>query len=412
MDVNMGKLIITKLNIHGIEMIFRGLHDEKRFYQIGFEPLNPSQNGVLGNIYVGRVKDIVKNINAAFIEYQKGSVGYYSLMENKSPIFLNAKTNTKPCQGDLMLIQIAKEAVKTKEPVLTSQISLPGKYIVLNFAKSGIGFSPKIKDIEFKKNVQTVLGKELQQISEESNLQFGLIIRTNAIQADIMTILAEFKQLRKRFYELLEEAKFRTAFSVMYQDEFNYLKMIRNAYEGEIEEIVTDDEDILKQIQSYLNQNGFEHMQNCVRFYNDSLLPLYKLYSLETFVKSISAKNVWLKSGAYLVIEHTEAMTVIDVNTGKCIKGKDLRQTVLSVNLEAAKEIAYQLRVRNISGIIMVDFINMEAEEDKQTLLQTFRSLLAKDNIKTTLVDITGLDIVEVTRKKTEPPIYEQIKGK
>lgn len=407
----MSKLIITKIDIQGKERIFRGFHDGSKFYQIGLESDDKENTAAVGNIYVGRVRDVVKNINAAFIEYQKGEVGYFSIPENKNPVFLNTKTNTKICQGDLLLVQVAKEAVKTKEPVLTSNISLTGKYIVLNVSKNGIGFSGKIKDTSFRNEIKAVLMEELARISEQDREDYGVIIRTNALNADAADIKREFLCLLNNYRSIRNEAVCRTCFTTMYKEDYNYLKIIKGAYSGEIEEIITDDETIYNNICSYLDINGLTGYREVLRLYNDNLLPLHKLYSVESLMRDVTDKKVWLKSGAYLVIEPTEAMVVIDVNTGKCVKGKDLRHTVLNVNLEAAKEIAYQLRLRNLSGIIIIDFINMEEEDDRQKLLSALNEYFIKDRIKTTLVDMTKLNLVEVTRKKTEPPIAEQIRN-
>lgn len=406
----MSKLIITKTDIQGKARIFRGFHDGSRFYQIGLE-CDEKKAAAVGNIYVGRVRDVVKNINAAFIEYQKGEVGYFSIPENKNPVFLNPKTTTKICQGDLLLVQVAKEAVKTKEPVLTSHISLTGKYIVLNVSKNGIGFSGKIKDTSFRNKIKAVLTEELNHIYEQDGEEYGVIIRTNAVNADTADIKREFLCLLNNYRTMRREAVCRTCFTTMYQEDYNYLKIIKGAYSGEIEEIITDDETIYDNICNYLDINGLTEYREALRLYADELLPLHKLYSIESLMSDVTDKKVWLKSGAYLVIEPTEAMVVIDVNTGKCIKGKDLRHTVLNVNLEAAKEIAYQLRLRNLSGIIMIDFINMEEEDDKQRLLSALNEYFIKDRIKTTLVDMTKLNLIEVTRKKTEPPIAEQIRN-
>lgn len=407
----MGKLIVTKINVQGKAIIFRGFHDGSKFYQIGLECEDGTHTAMVGNIYVGRVRDVVKNINAAFIEYKKGEVGYFSIPENKNPVFLNRKSTNKVCQGDLLLVQVAKEAVKTKEPVLTSNISLTGKFIVLNVSKSGVGFSNKIKDITFKNEVRTVLLEELECILEQYKEEYGVIVRTNAVAADVNEIKTELLRLVDKFRNMHSEAMCRTCFTIMHKEDYNYLKLIRHAYNGEIEEIITDNEQIYDNMQNYLNVNGLTGYSTCLRLYKDELLPLHKLYSIESLMREITDRKVWLKSGAYLVIEPTEAMVVIDVNTGKCIKGRDLRHTILNVNLEAAKEIAYQIRLRNLSGIIVIDFINMEKEEDKQKLLTVLNDYFSNDRIKTSLVDMTKLNLVEVTRKKTEPPIEEQLKN-
>ena len=143
--------------------------------------------------------------------------------------------------------------------------------------------------------------------------------------------------------------------------------------------------------------------------YEDSLLPLSKLYSLETAFEKALGKNVWLKSGGYLVIEPTEAMTVIDVNTGKYSGRKNMQDTICRINMEAADEIGRQLRLRNLSGIIIVDCIDMEREEDRKALLAHLGDVVSKDPVKTTVVDMTALNLVELTRKKMRRPLHEQV---
>ena len=145
------KYIVTKFNTNGRDLIFYGLHNGKDFYEVNV--CAEENNSILGNIYIGRVKDIVKNINAAFIEFEKGSVGYYSLENNKSHVFLNKKNSDNLAQGDIVIVQVEKDAIKTKDPVLTSNINLNGKYVAVNINKSGLGISSKIKDSDRRNEV-------------------------------------------------------------------------------------------------------------------------------------------------------------------------------------------------------------------------------------------------------------------
>lgn len=404
----MGKLIVTKMNVNGKNMVFRGLHNSNRFYKIGFEQSDNVADSV-GNIYIGQVRDVVKNINAAFIEYRKDKVGYFSTADENATLFLNSKSGSKLCQGDLVLVQIKKAAVKTKDPVLTSQISLTGKYVVLNISKSGVGFSNKIKDHHFKEEIKKHLSAKLDEVKKETGEEYGIVIRTNAENTDYVVIEKELMNLIARYHDMLNKAKFQTRFSIMHKEDSAHLKMITGAYDNEIDEIVTDDEGIYAEIKEYISSHHLTQYTQKLRLYSDKLLALYKLYNIEGVMKEINSKRVWLKSGAYLVIEPTEAMTVIDVNTGKCIKGKNIRQTILNVNMEAAAEIAYQLSLRNISGIVIIDFISMTESEDKLKLIEAVKQCISKDRIKTDFVEMTRLDLVELTRKKVEAPVYEQI---
>ena len=175
-----------------------------------------------------------------------------------------------------------------------------------------------------------------------------------------------------------------------------------------MEEIVTDDPEIFRRIREYLDVCQPEDREK-VRLYEDPLLPLEKLYSLEKAVSEALQKKVWLRSGGYLVIEPTEAMTVIDVNSGKYTGRKNLRDTIRKINLEAAEEIVFQLRLRNLSGIIIVDFIDMDSVQDQEELMALLTDRCRKDPIKTTVVDMTKLGLVEITRKKIRRPFREQV---
>lgn len=403
-----GKLIITKTDWRNPEesiRIFSGLYSDKSFYQIGFSKYSsePDHAGQVGDIVVGRVRDIVKNINAAFVELHPGYTGYYSLEENNSHIFLNSKNNGRLCQGDWILVQIKKAAVKTKAPVLTSKISLSGRYAVLNFNDKGIGFSGKIQNTGFRSEISNRIRAE----NEFEN--FGIIIRTNAENADGETILQEIRNLKTQWEQIRQEALHRPCYYPLRRAEPEYLRFIKGSYPGEIHEILTDDHEIYEDIRRYLHQMTINEIP--LTYYQDTLLPLYKLYGLESLMKTVLSRNVWLKSGAYLVIEPTEALVVIDVNTGKCIKGRKQEDTIFKVNMEAAAEIAAQLRLRNLSGIIIIDFINMDSVEKKQELIEALKRQIYKDKIKTSFVEMTKLDLVVLTRKKTEAPVYEQLEN-
>lgn len=194
----------------------------------------------------------------------------------------------------------------------------------------------------------------------------------------------------------------------MYQAEPEYLKSLKNSHIGTLEEIITDQRDIYQTIEAYFKSAPSEEKEN-LRFYQDPLLSLTSLYSLQSVMSQACQKRVWLKSGGYLIIEPTEAMVVIDVNTGKYSGKKEQSDTIRLINLEAAQEICRQIRLRNLSGIIMIDFIDMKEDSDKTLLLEQLRRYAAQDPVKTTVVDITELNLVEMTRKKGKKPLWEQL---
>lgn len=351
----------------------------------------------LGNIYIGKVQNIAANIGAAFIDIG-GTNCYYDISQAEYAVFTN-KAGKKPlCIGDELIVQVSKEAVKTKAPTVSSNISFTGRYAVLTSGNTRIGASlkiPRSQREEYKERLQ-----------ELKNEDYGIIVRTNAKDVSFETVLEEIEALRRRFERVKATASYRTCFSCLDTAEKSYISDLKNVYTEGLTEVITDNEELYKEVREYFQKEQPEHLEK-LRLYADPLLPLSKLYSLETVLNHAVSERVWLKHGGYLVIQPTEALTVIDVNSGKCVSKKKHPDTYLKINLEAAKEIAKQMRLRNLSGIILVDFINLDKEEASRYLLKEFRRFLSQDPIQSTLVDVTELQLVELTRKKVRKPLYE-----
>ena len=396
------KLVLTKLNISSIAPADVAVlyEDSKAIYMDIFYEDEPF---VLGNIYVAHVNDVVKNINAAFVEYSPGKKAYLSLENTENTFFINRKNTTKICQGDNILVQIKKEPIKTKDAVCSTCIEFSSNYVVLTYGVAGINVSTKIKDNSLRQSLSNycsdiisgiMYDKEAYgMITEElfynilSNT--GIIVRTQAQDISDYELIKE--DILKQFEALFlcfNKALYSKGRTCIYSNENPILSVI-NKHKSD--EIITDNEEIYK----LLCEQSID-----VKLYEDSLLPLYKLYNIEGLLNDVSSRKVWLKSGAYLVIDYTEAMTVIDVNTGKCEKGKNKEDTILKINLEAAIEAMRQIKLRNISGIIIIDFIDMAKDEAKEALLNQLIDEAKKDNIKTSIMGLTRLNLVEITRKK------------
>lgn len=391
------KLIITRIENH----ILTAVLENETIVELHYSKPDAEKNSAeLGNVYVGKVKNIVGNINAAFIEIANGLECYYAITENPQPIFAH-KIGKKPlCIGDELLVQVSKEAVKTKVPTVTSKLNFTGKYAVLTYGDNRIGVSAKIG----KEDKERLLSVARPFASQE----YGFIIRTNAKDADEQMLRQELEQLVQKYEALVSTAQTRACFCCLMKAPKQYLTDLKNIYQDGLTDILVEDKEIYEEVRDYLESEQPEDLDK-LRLYEDKLLPLHKLYSVETCVGNALKERVWLKSGAYLVIQPTEALTVIDVNTGKCVEKKKDDSTYLKINLEAAKEAARQIRLRNLSGIILVDFINLSNPEATNELLEVFRHELQKDPITTTLVDITKLQLVEITRKKVRKPIHEAI---
>ena len=391
-------LIITRKDDKIISSTFK----ENEMIQVYVEKMEADI--LLDNIYLAKVKNIVKNINAAFVEIEDGIMCYLPLENNDMPIFATPKKNTKINVGDTLVVQITKENVKTKAPYVTTNFGFTGKYVVLTHGKCKLGVSKKIVSEEERIRLKEIL-------SRFKNEDFGLIARTNAEGASEEHIQNEIKLLIALYENVKEFGIHKNRFSCVYHAPKGYLCNIRDGVSGDLKEIITDDSDIYNEMKEYLNCHQPEDLEK-LRFYEDAGICLNRLYGIETKIQKALNKQVWLKSGGTLVIEPTEALTVIDVNTGKAIKGKrNIQETFKKVNMEAAIEIAKQIRLRNLSGIILIDFIDLDSEENKEQLLTLLSGLFKKDPIKTVLIDMTPLGLVEITRKKVRKPLHEQIKN-
>ncbi|MSS63999.1 ribonuclease E/G [Velocimicrobium porci] len=390
------RFVITKKG----NQILSAYMEKDELIQVSLE--DTAHESILSNIYLGKVKNIVKNIRAAFVEIADKRMCYLSLDSCKKPVFVNKKNTDAVTVGDTIVVQIAREDVKTKAPVLTTEFNFTGKYVVLTHGKTNLGISGKISDEKERERLKNIL-------KPHKSSDYGWIIRTNAKDASKEQIEKEIAVLKSLYMNLLEFGVHKTCFSLIYKAPAAYLCDIRNGMASSIEEVVTDDKELYDEMREYLNCYQQEDVEK-VRFYEDSSISLKRLYGLETKLEKALQRKVWLKSGGTLIIDPTEALTVIDVNTGKAIKGnKKIQDTFLKVNLEAAYEIAKQIRLRNISGIILIDFIDLDKKEAREELLEVLEGYLKKDPVKTVLVDMTPLGLVEITRKKVRKPLWEQI---
>ena len=362
------------------------------------------KEGDIGNVYVAKVINIVPNINAAFIYYQPNMRGYLPLNAHYTPILLNRKYDGRILAGDEIIVQMEKEAIRTKDAVFTANLSLSGKYCVVTNANNKKSVSNKIS-----KNYKNALQQTIP-----ADTEFGLIVRTNAQQLiesnpDYCSILQkEYQMMLSQMEALLQDGVHRTCYSLLYKAPAAYLADIRDAYFNKYDSIITDEQSLYDQLTSFLGSYSSE-MAAMLTLYTDTSYSLKKLYSVETKMQELLLPKVWLKSGAYLVIEQTEAMYVIDVNSGKNNTSKSTAEYIFNINIEAAHEIIRQISLRNLSGIIMVDFINMEEAEKNEQLLNELRRLAKQDRILTTIVDMTPLGLIEITRKKTKKALKEQI---
>lgn len=364
--------------------------------------ISKEKESILGNIYIGKVKNIVKNIQAAFVEIEPGLLCYLPLEDVKHPVYLHPKTKQTLVQGDELLVQVSREAVKTKAPSVTTKFSLTGKYLVLTHGNETIGFSGKLDSAEKSRLKIWTAGLKLPD-------EVGIIVRTNASGVSEEELSREYEHLEEQYAYLRQQAIHRSVYSCVLRNRPAYLSSVLGSRSENLKEILTDDTEIYKETGQFL-RDEMPGDEAKLRLYEDRMLPLKALYRMEKDMAEALAEQVWLKSGGYLVIEATEALTVIDVNTGKCIAGKEKQATIRKINQEAALEIARQLRLRNLSGIILVDFVDMTEPGADEELLAMMQKLLKRDPLKAAAVDMTALGLMELTRKKQKKTLKEQAK--
>lgn len=414
-----GKLIFTKVNGRRCAVLVK----DNALLAASFQG---EKEKITGGIYVARVRDIVKNLNACFAEIWQGMVCFLPEMSEAHPLFLpgNAEAGEKDRkikQGDLILVQGIREAQKTKQPAVTTKVSLSNRFFVVALGNPRTGFSSKLNAQEKSILRQEVCTEEF--FDEKGNLKpfswlseeaypyrnlfpaAGVIFRTECREVPTEVLRMALRGLLQEFTDMLHSACYRSVYSCLktppspWQDAINHFVLPQ-----EYEEIVTDDTELYEEMKaSSLIPEGKK-----LRLYEDRNYSLEKLYSLATKIEVALSKRVWLKSGAYLVIEPTEALTVIDVNSGKFEASKEKESYYTAINLEAAREIAFQIRLRNLSGMILIDFINMTDPADQEILIAEMQKYLQQDRVKTCVVDFTKLGLMEITRMKTVPPLLEQ----
>lgn len=395
----MNELVITNYK----NSLISAVYENKEMIQVS--ACRKKAAAGIGNIYVGRVDNIVKNINAAFVNISDQLSCYLDLSSAGSPLFVKKQSEKKISIGDELIVQITKEDVKTKAPVVTASISLTGKYAVIVHGGTGVQISKKIPQKAKRNTLKELLGSFLRD-------GIGIVARTNAQEATAQEIEQEMTHLLAEYERIATQGIHQTKYSLLYQELPPYLLQLRDSRTAAMQQIVTNIPAVYKEFHAYLKkypmktQEGLPVTLSLVEDANDLVIR----YRINHFMDKALHRMLYLKSGATIVIDPTEALTVIDVNTGKAVAGKKLsEETFFAINLEAAKEIAAQIRLRNLSGIILIDFINLSDPSKEERLMDELKSLFQKDSIQTEVVDITKLGLMEITRKKVYKTLAEQL---
>ncbi len=355
----------------------------------------------VGNIYLGRVQNVLPGMEAAFVDIGKGRNGVlYAGEVNYDEADLEGELpriedRLKP--GQTVLVQVTKDPMGTKGARLTQHLSIAGRYCVLAPGDGMLGISRKLTDEERDR-----LRKILKAIKPEG---FGLIVRTAAEGATQEQLEADVSRLTRIWEQVQTRAKEVKPLDAVYEEPSLVMRVIRDVFGSEFSHLVVDSEELAGQIREYLADVSPEMVDKVEVYTGDE--PLLDAYEVTTQVRRALEKKVWLKSGGYLIIEKTEAMWVIDVNTGKFVGTDNLEETVLKNNLEAAEEIARQLRLRDMGGIIVIDFVDMLVPANRDEVLKRFKRELARDKTKSRVMDISKLGLVQMTRKNVSQGLTE-----
>ncbi len=350
-----------------------------------YEEKNLSQSKI-GNIYRAKVDRVLPSLNAAFVDIGDEKNAYLSFEEIPNTHMI-LKTNPIK-SGDIVLVQVVKDQMGSKGPKVTMKLTLAGKYIIYSPYKSGIKMSKKLNDDD---------KQYLREIAEQSfSANDGIIFRTNASNAKKEYILNEYYTLKGIYDKILKEVNYLPTPKLIYQASSVIDKILRDYFKPNENFIIVNDKDFYYSIINKLDDDN--------NLKENIILDLEFTSRLDTLIthdlRQAMSNKVPLKSGGYIVIDELEALTAIDVNTGSLVTGRSYQEIVLKTNIEAAKEIAIQLRLRNIGGIIIVDFIDMNSLDDVDILKKTLEEEFKKDKNNPTLVDITKLNLYEIVREK------------
>ena len=350
---------------------------------------------LVGNIYLGKVKNILPGMEAAFVSIgeEKNGVLYVADVSNSKR---NSKIENLLKQEQEILVQVVKDAMGEKGARLTGQISFPGRYLVLIPNSNTKGISRRLPDEERNR-----LDKIIRKIKPEG---FGVIVRTAAEGVSEESLKNDIDKLISE-WETTSSKDSGSSPVLIHEEPDISIKVIREHLSSNFKKLLIENNQKFESIKSYISDTSPE-LNEIVEKYTDDL-DLFERYHIEDQIKKALDRKVWLPSGGHLIIDRTEALTVIDVNTGKFVGKDSLEQTVFENNLEAAEEIARQLRLRDIGGIIVIDFIDMETQRRQQELLNKFKQELAKDKTRTQVFEISRLGLVEMTRKNVSAGLIE-----
>ncbi|HEX4917377.1 MAG TPA: ribonuclease G [Limnobacter sp.] len=363
-----------------------------------------STRGIVGNVYLGKVVRVLPGMQSAFVDIGLERAAFLhvaDLWEHRTYNHHQSRQGTTPppaiekmvFEGQTIIVQVSKDPLGTKGARLTTQISLAGRMLVHLPQDPHIGVSQRIENEDEREELRAKLTRLLPENTG------GFIIRTHAEEATDDELVADVNYLRTRWREMLELTRTKPAPSLIYEDLTMAQRVVRDLVSSETQTILIDSKETFKNLEVFAATYASE-VKDRLQLHQGER-PLFEMYNIEDELQKALGRRVELKSGGYLIIDQTEALTTIDVNTGGFIGARNFEETVFKTNLEAAQSIARQLRLRNLGGIIVIDFIDMTGEEHKKAVLAELQRALDRDRARTSVTDFSPLGLVEMTRKRT-----------
>ncbi|MEW6447708.1 MAG: Rne/Rng family ribonuclease [Bacillota bacterium] len=370
-------------------------HIPVEFY---FEPPGAE---LVGSVFKGKVENVLPGIEAAFVDIGLEKNAFLYVHDARAAALnrdrkLKIKEILRP--GQEIIVQVTKGPLGTKGPRVTTQINLPGRHLVLATAVQHTGISRRISSSAERERL-----KRLTAGIRPAGM--GLIIRTAAAGADQAELQHDLEVLLKRWEEIRQKAR-EPAPQLLYKDVDLLPRILRDFFTSDVQRLIVDSAELKDEVLEIMNELGPDLKE---RVHLEQERDLMEAYGVEQEVERALKRRIWLKSGGYIVFDQTEAFTAIDVNTGKYVGSQSLEETVVKTNLEAVREIARQIRLRNIGGIIIIDFIDMIEEKHRQEVLAALEEALKRDRVRSHILGITRLGLVELTRKKTHPSLAEML---
>jgi ribonuclease G len=356
-----------------------------------------SSRGLVGNIYLGQVSRVLPGMQSAFVQIGLDRAAFLHVADlwghRQNPDAAKPIEKTLH-EGQKLLVQVIKDPMGTKGARLSTQISIAGRLLVYLPQESHIGISQRIED----EAERTALREKLLHLLQD-NEDGGFIIRTMAETASVVELAADIEYLRKLWAGIQEAASSTQGQVLLYQDLTLSQRVLRDFVDDECERILVDSRENFQNMKVFA-ENYIQRFADRIQHYSSDR-PLFELYGVEEEIERSLARRVSLKSGGYLIMDQTEALTTVDVNTGGFVGGRNFDDTIFKTNLEAAQVIARQLRLRNLGGIIIIDFIDMDNEVHREAVLSEFKKALALDRTRVTVNGFSQLGLVEMTRKRT-----------